>query len=443
MLTLTPELQSLYTDEDVLASLQAVDTHVSVQANEPITADIKKIFDEECSDVVFDRALLKNMVEYVQRFLHKNSDHVDFFGGNLTGVQVVRFTDADSNRLFDEILEVDEDTMQRKLNAHPKIDPEWKRVSSIYNVTMLWLLYSFQNASKLNAKERRQGQMSTLIMLQAKFLTSYLFQAYRYPADPDIAQAAAEQLNRKFILKQAGNWYNVLVIRATYILDNKYPNLWAHFNDDSEIIDAVQDIQQGIKSVAKSVTAVFYDMHKAGKRVISTSNIIDIEGESQIRATIRRVTEYKRYLQDISHDAKDLIKDELVKIILEYMPTASERFFRETLVFIAESRGSRQYERLINTFIDNLIIHAFGVMDRDRAQLAKGHFGEILTRLQGVYMSARSTDPSLLELRQMGEQLVVKGSHATSQGTIAAVRTSLMLYLVLRALAMKHYHQMS
>jgi len=419
-----------YTPDNLGYSLQAVIEKTSL---------IKAIFNEECAEVVADKKLAKQINDYVQRFLHKNEDHVAFFGGNLTGVHVVRFTDADNNRLFDEILEVDEYTMQQKLNMHPAIDPEWKRVSSIYNVTMLWLLHLFTQTTKLSAKEKRQTQIMILVMLQAKFLTSYLYIAYQYPADPDIAQAAVEQLSRKFILKQAGNWYNLLVMRSEYIIDNKYPNMLKQFNDDAEIIAAIPDIQQGIKSVAKSVTTVFYNMHAADMRVISTSNIVEIEGETQIRSIVRRVSEYKRYIQNLSYDAKDLIKDDLVKVILDLMPTLSERFFRETLLFIAESRGSTQHEKLLNSFIDDVIVHAFEVIDRDRALLAKRDFANILIRLRGVYMSARSTDPLLMQLREEGEKIVKRGSHATSPGTIAATRTGVMLYLVTRALAMNHY----
>ena len=70
--------------------------------------NVKTIFDTECSHLKFDKKLGALIARYVLDFINKNSDHMTFFGGNLTGVQIVRFTDEDRNRWFTDILGTDE-----------------------------------------------------------------------------------------------------------------------------------------------------------------------------------------------------------------------------------------------------------------------------------------------------------------------------------------------
>ena len=59
---------------------------------------IREVFEDECSHLVANSALVKRLHDYQLGFVNKNSDHIDFFGGYLTGVQTVRFTDADRDR---------------------------------------------------------------------------------------------------------------------------------------------------------------------------------------------------------------------------------------------------------------------------------------------------------------------------------------------------------
>ena len=56
---------------------------------------ILEIFNDECKHVVIDSHLIKKLKKYQSDFVLKNTDHQEFFGGNLTGVQVVRFTNSD------------------------------------------------------------------------------------------------------------------------------------------------------------------------------------------------------------------------------------------------------------------------------------------------------------------------------------------------------------
>jgi hypothetical protein len=63
----------------------------------------------------------------------------------------------------------------------------------------------------------------------------------------------------------------------------------------------------------------------------------------------------------------------------------------------------------------------------------------LLVRLKGVYTSARSTDPALISLREKTEAIVKKATGSNNVSLLPPVRTGVCLYIVLRALTMKHY----
>ena len=80
----------------------------SFKPGSPGYVAIKDIFDEECSHLKIDTKLAKVVSGFVIGFANRNEDHVAFFGGNLMGVQRVRFTTEDPNMWMDDIIEGDD-----------------------------------------------------------------------------------------------------------------------------------------------------------------------------------------------------------------------------------------------------------------------------------------------------------------------------------------------
>ena len=63
----------------------------------------------------------------------------------------------------------------------------------------------------------------------------------------------------------------------------------------------------------------------------------------------------------------------------------------------------------------------------------------MLSRLRGVYMSSRSTDPILIDLRERTEKIVEIATNNKNPSNLASTRTGVLLYIVLRTFTMKHY----
>ena len=54
-------------------------------------------------------------------------------------------------------------------------------------------------------------------------------------------------------------------------------------------------------------------------------------------------------------------------------------------------------------------------------------------------MASRSSDPALLKLRNTGEKLIRKAVQSKNPSMLAAVRTGVLLYVVLRTFSKDHY----
>jgi hypothetical protein len=63
----------------------------------------------------------------------------------------------------------------------------------------------------------------------------------------------------------------------------------------------------------------------------------------------------------------------------------------------------------------------------------------MLIRLKGAYTSSRSTDPDLLELRDLVEKVIRPAVNSRTEAVVASVRTGVLLYLVSRAYTMQYY----
>ena len=63
----------------------------------------------------------------------------------------------------------------------------------------------------------------------------------------------------------------------------------------------------------------------------------------------------------------------------------------------------------------------------------------LVDRLRGAYMSSRSSDDKLLQARSLVDGLVKAATGSKNDTTVGAVRTGVMVYIVLRAYSRNHY----
>lgn len=414
-----------------------------------LNSQIKTVFDDMCSSIPFDMALMRKVCELESRFVSKKQEHIEFFGGNLTGVQVVRFTQADRDRLFIDVLDCDDAELEERIYAlkdptdphqkKPLINPEWNVVSDVFNMACVWLIHSFHHSKHLDASHREEAKVRVCQYLMYKYLTSLLFRYFKYPADPEVARATYEQLSLKFRLKELGSWGATIREMAENLVSSRSPHSLTIENmPDQGVINMVGDIQGRVRDVLKNIYAVFDKVNKQGIRIASSSAfMVESDGESVLKDSTKSPGIYTRYIKSIISDKNSFIKQELVDVIAKIMHTMSPRLLMQTLNYTSDN-----YQHLkdgkIDEAIDIVMEHAIEYMQVNRTAL-RLDLPSMIDKLRGAYMSSRSTDISLMKARDLVEGIVRDATNSKNDSGIAAVRTAWMLYLVARAYAMRHY----
>ncbi len=291
--------------------------------------NVKSLFDEACRDVKIDRVFLRKLQTYRQSFANKNEDHVAFFGGHLMGVQDVRFTRTDQLEWFTQVLDIDDIGLQDDLLELKTLVPDPKKVrfvsTNVMNLSCLWLVHAIFT-SNLTEKEKHQGMVDTLLVLQYKFITSIL--AYWFPnkADEAVAVATYARLPKKYKLKELGSWGALLEYRAEATLAKDSPHFknktFQKFDDDFDIIYMVNDIQGRIKGYLKNIRDEFEIVRRDPSALIrSTSNTtLNMDGEVVVKNKKNVYATYRRYLDEVMVDRNSFIIRELAEIVAGTMP---------------------------------------------------------------------------------------------------------------------------
>lgn len=409
---------------------------------------IRDTYETLLGDVEFDHTLLNRFLEMEQGFISKKPEHIRFFGGTLTGVETVRFTDQEKAKLFD-IIHADEVELEELLynlkddHHQPVIHQDRKVSSDVFNITCIWMIHRFHNSKKLDENQRNIGKISVCRYLYYKFLTSLLYQYFKYPADPDTARATYANLTNKYVLKQEGNWdatIQYLSANQTVKQENREV-IWKHviekMDNDDDVGKMLNDLQSRIRDMLKNIYGVFITAHNSGHRISANSSLIESDGEMILKDSTKSPGVYTRYVKSILTDENSFVKEELVKLISDSMPTMAPRLFRQALKWTSVSYQLNDHKQ-IDEAIDLVMEHAIEYVSSNR-KIVAGDLSSMIDGLRGAYMSSRSTEHKLLKARELVEALIKKATNSHNDSGVAAVRTGWMLYVVVRAYSMRYY----
>lgn len=410
---------------------------------------IKTVMDKEFDHLPVDKRLLDRILKYERDFINKNEDHITFFGGHLMGVQVVRFDPRDRAYWFDEVLEINETSLQEELYAlrdpaHPKeplIDPEFNVRSDVMNITCGYLVHRFLTANHLPQDKQKQGAEAVIRIMLYKFLTSLLWNYFKYPANPQVAEATYNALSLKFGLKKNGNWKKYLDERAELTVEPgsiHYKNL-VSMKDDEDFLYFIGDTQGRIRGTVKSIYAIFDQLNKQGVKIISSSSIMEYDGEMILKDKSRTYQNEIRYIATVISDRGSFIKPELLKIIEKSVPTANPDMLTKTLQWMSDNAGYGK-DDIVNQLTMKTVIYSFNYLARN-PKLIKGKrdISGVLVSLRGSFMASRSSDEDLMELREMAEKIAGFATGSRNDTVLKAIRTAVLLYIIGRIMSKDYY----
>lgn len=400
---------------------------------------ISAVFNEEAAHVTIDSALVNEIIQYERRWINGREENIQFFGGVLMGTPTIVFTPADRHRWFDDVVGIDDLMLRKSLHNLPTINPKFKVSSDEFNQCCMWLVHKLVTDTKLNAKLKESGCVAVLRVMHYRFLTSLMFKYFRYPPNREIMEATYAALSRKFSLKQYGSWSKLIDSRCYDIIDRSkksYRVLYS-YNNDKDIVDVINDVQGRIREVIKKMYRVFIDTYNSASKIQTRKDMFEHEGELKIRDLVRKASAYNRYIHVVTPDKTTFIRPELTNVILDAVHTANSRAFTLTLEYMSDNYDK---DKSVKPLIDETLLHLFDFLNDNREIEQSGaRYAIIISRLKAIYMSNRSTDSSLLKMRELGNKIAKKSLKTTNDSLIASVRNAVMLYLVLRTLTMEHY----
>lgn len=401
---------------------------------------VKDVFDDEAREIETDKNLAIKLHRYKQNFINRNREHAAFFGGNHLGVNIVRFVDSDRDMWFDEIIQADEEKLREQLHALVGINPEWHVSSNVMNLSCIYLAHRFFH-SALPANTKRQAMFDIFSILQFKFISSIMYRFFPYPADKQVAEATYAALNMKFILKEKGSWLGLLNHRCEEILSRSSPhyNAISSMRSDKEIVDMLNAIHGALKGYVKNMREVMERVRLTGGKVSSVSAVAGIDGDEILKDKTRGPVVYVNYLKSILSDKNSFIREELLLVVTKIMPSAKYDHLRSALELLSNNYFKKDHQK-IERIINLSMTHAFAKLADNRISLRSNvDLSSMLLQLRGIYTSSRSTDPDLLELRTLVEDVIRPAVDSRTEAVLASVRSGTLLYLISRAYTKSFY----
>ncbi len=400
---------------------------------------IRSVFDHHCEQLEITPKFAKEIIEFDQRFVTKNSDHVNFFGSPYLGVHPIRWTDEERNRWVDDLLAVDEIALKEDIRRLPTIDPTHTVATDFINLSFVYMLYRFHN-SNIESNLKHAAMMSVVRIMHYKFLTSLMSHYFRYPADEAVAKATYTHLTMKFDIKRLGSWGALITDRADTVT-TKNSLHWLSYTtmrDDHAVQRMVSDIQSRIREVVKAQVAVFYKVRDNGDRVLSTSSIITTDEGFTVRDVKRTISTYQNYMNGILPNVRDFVRDDLLMIVGKINPSANPLIVKNALSYMSANYLELK-KPYVKKLVEDVIIYSFNFIQSNRIE--KSDLPNIAIRLRSMFTGSRVNDPAILELRQYGDQVVRESQVRNTGVPISPERTAMLLYIVLRALTRNHYQR--
>ncbi len=404
---------------------------------------LKETFDKLLVGVVIDAGLCHRLYRYHVDYLNQSKEYLEFFAGNQIGVQVVRFTIQHTKNFFQDVLKLDMLEVEREVRQVTTINHDFKISSDPMNLMLMYLIHRIGTSLKLKEKERERGMYDAALIFFYRCLVIRQSEWFHFTADPKIAQAAYARLSNKFLLKQLGSWKEVMDYRAKDLVGIKHANKEDSkgsihidnllvFEDDLATVYAIGDSENRIRSMYKYYYREFDKAVTSKDMILSASStIIDVEGIEKLRDRTRSVEQAIALLQNTIHDKNSFVKPEYVKIITDINANTSQRMLVSVLEWISENYTTTKHHKKLDEFIRTIMVHSYHLLN-DMAPGETHDLAMVLVTLKNLYLSTRSTDPELAEIRQLGQTIIKEAAGKVNNSLEMATRTSVILYITLR-----------
>lgn len=407
--------------------------------------NLKEIFDEYC-DVSIDKKFLERITKWRNKFYSKNSEHVGFFSSASFGLYIPKWTSDEDDEWLNEIIGIDEEEIADYVYELPSINKDFQVSSNILSISFIYLMHKATINKSLSTVDNDKVRKTLMEVLVARYMTSIMYKYfYRGKTSPEVSTEVFERLSKRFDLKVAGNWKNWIEMKAEgFVLgdeqrqDAKYAKqeVFQRFEDEL-VVRKLNSIKSQLNKAAIEINSVFRQVLEDQDKIASKSALsMSVDG-LYLADLVRDQTKYLHYQDAIFIDKNTFIKEDLLAVIEQSMPTISSNIFRGALEWILDNQMESKYKRKIMEVRHDILIYAIQLIKDEN--LHTNDLVQVGYRLRQNILSGKNNDRTVMKVRKMIDEFIVKFRPQSKGKLVSLERSAIMIYIVLRTLAMNYY----
>lgn len=407
--------------------------------------NLKEIFDEYV-DVSIDKKFLERITKWRNKFYSKNSEHVGFFSSASFGLYIPKWTSEEDDEWLTEIIGIDEEEVADYVYELPSINKDFQVSSNILSISFIYLMHKATINKSLSTVDNDKVRKTLMEILVARYMTSIMYKYfYRGKTSPEVSTEVFERLSKRFDLKVAGNWKNWIEMKAEgFVLgddqrqDAKYAKqeVFQRFEDEL-VVRKLNSIKSQLNKAAIEINSVFRQVLEDQDKIASKSALsMSVDG-LYLADLVRDQTKYLHYQDAIFIDKNTFIKEDLLAVIEQSMPTISSNIFRGALEWILDNQMESKYKRKIMEARHDILIYAIQLIKDEN--LHTNDLVQVGYRLRQNILSGKNNDRTVLKVRKMIDEFIVKFRPQSKGKLVSLERSAIMIYIVLRTLAMNYY----
>lgn len=407
--------------------------------------NLKEIFDEYCH-VSIDKKFLERITKWRNKFYSKNSEHVGFFSSASFGLYIPKWTSEEDDEWLTEIIGIDEEEIADYVYELPSINKDFQVSSNILSISFIYLMHKATINKSLSSADNDRVRKTLMEVLVARYMTSIMYKYfYRGKTSPEVSTEVFERLSKRFDLKVAGNWKNWIEMKAEgFVLgddqrqDAKYAKqeVFQRFEDEL-VVRKLNSIKSQLNKAAIEINSVFRQVLEDQDKIASKSALsMSVDG-LYLADLVRDQTKYLHYQDAIFIDKNTFIKEDLLAVIEQSMPTISSNIFRGALEWILDNQMESKYKRKIMEVRHDILIYAIQLIKDEN--LHTNDLVQVGYRLRQNILSGKNNDRTVLKVRKMIDEFIVKFRPQSKGKLVSLERSAIMIYIVLRTLAMNYY----
>ena len=114
------------------------------------------------------------------------------------------------------------------------------------------------------------------------------------------------------------------------------------------------------------------------------------------------------------------------------------RAVRSVLEWMSLGYSNPNTSKLVDDFVSKVAVQGAYYLANNIEPHKHRDLVYVLKTLKDLFLSTRSTDPDLMEIRKLGEKIVVSALGKLSTSLMMATRTAVIMYLCLRFISNKN-----